>query len=508
MNGLEVNLRSANLDVKASRYSYGEHSTDFWHRLAIPVALGGLSIAVGAGSTTSYGLAIILALIGLGILIAAIAWFDRDPVGVFLGVWLLEVVQAPLSAAVGYHTSTGATVRQSSDVLVAFMLGLAIWRSLSRSHQTSMLRFAVPGILIIAFGILSSLMNHVSPAVTLQGMWLGVKFWTLLAVAVLLPWQKSDAKRIYGTLMMSGIFVAFFGLVDYFGHGLVAATLHTNSPTTSIGGYRLNAVQSVLSFPGEFSLFMSLMAAVAAAYYMSRRRQIDLWLFLLYAISIFLSLRLKGVLSIGAIVLVVALCSRRSGRSNFVPAVLLGLLLTVFAFSFEGSVISRQASSYLSSEGTTARADLYGVGTRIAKDHFPFGVGFGRYASDTSRTHYSTVYDEYGLSGIYGLDRSYPNYIDDTSWPSVMGETGYAGFISFTIGLILLTIALYRRFRLSVHGLEWLPLAGLCVIAVMVVDSLGDPTFFEWRTVTAAALILGPALVIIKLKAPAPNEQR
>jgi hypothetical protein len=473
---------------------------------AIWPKIGGIGIlvlvaaGVGAASTTTQGIEAVGLLSLLAMVIGAVIWFGRDPTGVFIGIWLIEVAQAPLSAAVGYESSAGVAVRQSSDVMIALILGLAIWRSLSRERQTSLLRVVIPGCLLLLIGLLSAFANHASASVSIQGMWLGIKFWTLIAVAVLLPWQARDPDRIYRALMVSGLIVAFLGLVEYFGHGIVATALHTNLPQASIGSYRANAVQSILSFPGEFSLFMSLMVAVSAARYMSRRRLVDLALFLLFTISVFLSLRLKGVLSIGAVIIVVALCRGRANRSNFVPAVLLGVLLGIFAFSFEGTVISRQVEIYSPNSGTTARGDLYRVGAEIADDDFPLGVGFGRFASDTSRTHYSNVYDEYGLSGIYGLERSYPNYIDDTTWPSVMGETGYAGFLAYVLGLLLLIVMLYRRLKLANRELAWLPLAGLCVIAVMLVDSLGDPTFFEWRAVTLAALIIGPALVIDRLR--------
>ncbi len=471
-----------------------------WPKISGVVILVLVAIGVGAASTTSQGVEVVGLLVLLAMLVGAIVWFGRDPVGVFIGIWLIEVAQAPLSAIVGYDSSAGAAVRQSSDVMVVLILGLAIWRSLSRDRQTSLLRVVVPGCLLLSFGLLSAFANHASVSVSIQGMWLGIKFWTLIAIAALLPWQARDPDRIYRALMWSGLVVAFFGLVEYFGHGIVASTLHTNSPQASIGSYRANAVQSILSFPGEFSLFMSLMVAVSAARYMSRRRLVDLSLFLLFTISVFLSLRLKGVLSVGAVIVVVALCRGRANRSNIVPAVLLGILLGIFAFSFEGTIISRQVESYSSNSGTTARGDLYRVGAEIANDDFPLGVGFGRFASDTSRTHYSTVYDDYGLSGIYGLERSYPNYIDDTTWPSVMGETGYVGFLAYILGLLLLVVMLYRRLKLANHELAWLPLAGLCVIAVMLVDSLGDPTFFEWRAVTLAALVIGPALVLNRLQ--------
>ena len=34
---------------------------------------------------------------------------------------------------------------------------------------------------------------------------------------------------------------------------------------------------------------------------------------------------------------------------------------------------------------------------------------------------------DYGVSGVWGLSREFPRFISDTSWPAVLGETGWAG---------------------------------------------------------------------------------
>jgi hypothetical protein len=156
-------------------------------------------------------------------------------------------------------------------------------------------------------------------------------------------------------------------------------------------------------------------------------------------------------------------------------------------------VISENLEQYTSSD-TTARAQLYTQGANIASDNVPLGVGFGRYASYPSRTNYSPVYDEYGLSSVYGLTRDEPVYIDDTSWPSVIGETGYAGLLAYVIGVVLLVAALLRSLRQAEPALRWVPLAALCALAVILVDSIASPSLFDWVPALTLALILGPAL--------------
>jgi len=151
--------------------------------------------------------------------------------------------------------------------------------------------------------------------------------------------------------------------------------------------------------------------------------------------------------------------------------------------------------TYTSTENT-ARSRLFSTGEKIAATNFPLGVGFGRYASYPSRTSYSPVYYQYRLNDVYGLSPDYPAFIDDTSWPSVMGETGYGGLAIYIAGLAALIAALVGRIRGSARRTTWLPLAALSVLAVILVDSLGNPTLFSWLATATLAVVLGPALSV------------
>jgi hypothetical protein len=164
-------------------------------------------------------------------------------------------------------------------------------------------------------------------------------------------------------------------------------------------------------------------------------------------------------------------------------------------FAFEGNVISRQVDTYTAgASDANARGLLYQASEKIAAQHFPFGVGFGRFASFTSTNPYSAVYDEYGLSGVWGLSRPHPQFISDTSWPAVAGETGVFGALCFLGGLLALGYAAFRGLRTGSLAREEVTLALLCSLAVLLVDSLGAPSLFDWFAATTVALMGGPAL--------------
>lgn len=74
-----------------------------------------------------------------------------------------------------------------------------------------------------------------------------------------------------------------------------------------------------------------------------------------------------------------------------------------------------------------ARPALYIVGLRIASSFFPFGAGFGTFASSLSGRSYSKLYDIFSLSSIDGLQRDAFSYMGDVFWPYVYGQIGFIG---------------------------------------------------------------------------------
>lgn len=469
-----------------------------------PALAGGLGLVVvtgaGVAASTAYGVVFAGALVGLALMAAAVAVYRRDPVQALIWLWLIEIFNAPVSAAFGYGSSAGSAIRQADEVLVVLALCLTIWRlTTSRTRPSPLRLIALPTIGVAAFGLTGAVVHGVPIAVTLIGAWLALKLWIMIGITVSLPWKRGDIQRVYGIMTKVGLFVAIVGFADYFTHSAISHALHTSTYHGEAGGFRAEAVHSIFPHPGEYSLFMSVLFAVAFARFAVERNRSDLALTLLFAAAIVLSLRLKGFLSLAAVPLIITLVQSIAGKRGAFTILLAGALLVVGIYNVEGNVIAKQVATYTSSTETSARAQLYRTGERIAGSDFPLGAGFGRYASYASRIFYSPVYYAYGLNAIYGLSRAYPNFIDDTSWPSVIGETGYGGLAMYLVGIVALVIAIARRIRVASATSNLMPLAALCALAVLLIDSLGDPTLFSWLATTSFALILGPALATTSL---------
>jgi hypothetical protein len=448
---------------------------------------------VGASAATGHGALVGAALVGLLFVAIAIATYVESPIAAFLGLWVLIVFTSPLSAVVGYGSGAGEMVRQADELLVFGFVALSIWKTLASEAPWPRLRFIVPAAGVLAFGLASAIAAGVPPSITVVGAVLGLKLWVMVILTSMLPWRIADGDRVYTVLMAVGALVAVFGILDWATHGAVSRTFHTGNYNVAAGAYRAEAVHSIFPTPGEYSLFMSMLFAVAFARFTGQTRRRDLLLAGLFALSIVLSLRLKGFLSVAVVIAIVGVVQGATSGRRAIIALLLGSLVIAGAFVIEKGVIEKQVDTYTSTE-SSARSRLYRTGEDIAASNFPIGVGFGRFASYPSRTNYSPVYYQYRLNDVFGLGPDYPAFIDDTSWPSVLGETGWGGFAFYVGGLLALIGTVIARLRRFTGADRWLPLAALCAIAAVLVDSLGDPTLFSWLGAATLALILGPVL--------------
>lgn len=85
-----------------------------------------------------------------------------------------------------------------------------------------------------------------------------------------------------------------------------------------------------------------------------------------------------------------------------------------------------------------ARFALYATSVQVFQDYFPFGSGFGSFATYASGAYYSPIYAEYEIDWIWGISKSYYSFISDTYYPSLaqFGVVGAGLFILFWIYLL------------------------------------------------------------------------
>jgi hypothetical protein len=470
-----------------------ERRVDLVALLAFPAA-----VPLGLAAASPLRLYVVAALGGVVLLAGLWVWARRDAPGLLAGLWLFQLVRWPLAGTL--PASAAPAVDQLTDVAAVVLLAAFAWELLDPEAQRRDLRFLVPALGLAGAGVASSLLRGAPPAPTLVGMWLTTKLWLLLGVTVAVPWKRADADRVLAVVLGAGAVVAALGIADFATHGQVATALRSNVSFSDISTYRAGAAQAVYGTPNEFNLSMSLLAAIALARVAAGARGRDLWLLALFVAAAVVSLRLKAVLSLAVVFVIVTAVLGLRGRRGAVGLLVAGAVGFVAIYAVDGHVLQQQVANYQSTQ-STARTDLYRTGAQIARSDFPFGVGFGRFGSAPSRDHYSPVYDEYGLSRIWGLSRQFPRFIADLSWPAVIGETGVLGVLAYVAGLLALVALAIRRLRAASDAELAAPLALLSVIAVVLVDSTGNSTLFSWTTVT----ILAIAVAATSASAPAPR---
>lgn len=124
----------------------------------------------------------------------------------------------------------------------------------------------------------------------------------------------------------------------------------------------------------------------------------------------------------------------------------------------------------------SVRGTLYRVSFEIANKFLPFGSGFGTYGSEASKNIYSPLYYMYNMSNTYGFSTIYPNYITDAHWASVIGETGWIGFLILLTIVILLTVEIAKYSKITKVNIA---ISGLWMYGL--ISSVSDTILITYR---------------------------
>lgn len=185
-------------------------------------------------------------------------------------------------------------------------------------------------------------------------------------------------------------------------------------------------------------------------------------------VIVLISGRYKAMAFMGMLIAIMLMLPFIKGKFKFRYLLIAAPVVAVIA--------KKQIEYYFSGKIVTARGLLYLKSFAIARDYFPFGAGFGTYGTYFSSKKYSALYDQYGLSNVWGLSRSYSSFIEDTMWPAILGETGYVGTIMVIVFIALLFLTIKKlgiNKRLSVI-LYMIP-------AYMLIESIAESIFMSSR---------------------------
>jgi len=476
----------------------------------MPARLGTVVVAGAAVALT--GASSANALLGILALVLAVGLFTAPALsmGVLAGFLLLQQFLTNLVG--GPATDIGRVIHQLDKyVLVAGVVRVGLALATSRRGDP-IRRWSAWTALFCGIGLLSGMLHGVPLRTLLLGAFLALKFPLLVLLGLAIPWEPADAERLVRWAVRLGPVLLASGIILLVAPDSVRA-LFTDPSAAEEDFFRRGGVQSmqgIFTHPGNFGWAMSLVACYGFACLVQRRKGLGGMAVVTGAVGILWSLRRKPLIAL-PIAMVSSVVTLRTRRQR------VAVVGTLAAIGLVGWAVGREqlaivgratAAEYLDpdTESNLPRVLLYGVGWQIASSGFPLGAGFGRFGSYTSVLDYSPLYDQYGLSTVYGFTPDDPRYATDAYWPSVVAETGVLGAAVLLAMILALWLALRRAARLSAlpDPSRLLAQAASLGLVELLVESVAGPLF---ATSLAAFAVGVPIGISLRLAAPAPAHE-
>lgn len=397
-------------------------------------------------------------------------------VGALLGFLFQELLVA---VAGGRETALGAAAMQLDEGLLVGLAVAAVGTALATGRR---LRFGAwfPSWLLYVFAALCSIaLQHSGWARGILGILLVSKGFAYAFAVQQVDWEAGDERLWLRALLVSLSVILVFAIPDLVAP--VAFRTAVGFPPTVDERSGLASVVSLLGHPGGYGYVMGVGALIGLGTLLVTRAGRAALVALVFFAGALLSLRRKAILGpIAAAVVVAGVLARQVDRRIVVATLtVLGIVFVPLA-AVVMPIFIEGARGYFSADALTyqARTALYAGSVLLARQHLPFGAGVGRYGSAGSVSDYSDIYYEFGFNLIYGMSPTYTEFIMDTFWPQVLGETGVIGLVGYAAALIAMLRAALARARTSADA-RLLPLRVITpmVAVYTMLESLAAPTY-------------------------------
>lgn len=324
-------------------------------------------------------------------------------------------------------------VKRSEELFIILFFLLMIVRRMLKQESLIDKRIGLPLLGICVAGVLSSVISGVPFLISAFGLFLMIKGFLLFSIVGSLHWDEASVKKWVKTFGTLAIVLLACGIIDLFAPVQFRRLLgNTENPIMYEAG--MPSVVSLCVHPGDFGWMMAVAGIFSLAFCVFAPDKRNLIYSLLFFVGMLFSFRVKPILGVaGALGITFLVYSK--ARQYLWRVLILLLIVYVLSFNLIWPVITHKIGGvFWPEEGVTnVRRVLYLTSFEIARDYFPFGAGLGRYAGWISSLYYSPVYEQYGLSTLYGLSAETGSFIMDTQWANILGELGILGFIAYVV---------------------------------------------------------------------------
>lgn len=361
------------------------------------------------------------------------------------------------------------------EILTLNLLTILIFRYFIKGHKLPLFSYIILASLMIGF--LSSVLSNRSIVVSFEELLLFLKGWTLGIVLSTIKYEVISLKKL---ILRIAKFISIIILIGSLLQQVIpgwAYEFNVGSGLQVDSRWGMTALVSFYSHPGVLAQVSGLAAIVIMTLHRSKKVDLLTFLALTDVFICILTFRRRSITALILILIVLLFLKASINRlvllSLFIPFVSIFLVQT---YNFLSNATSELTGAYLDLGMRQARTALYLVAPQVANDYFPLGSGLGTFGTYISSKHYSDVYVEYGLSGIWGL-RAQDTFITDTFWPAVIAELGWIGFILFSVSIIVVTRYQIKSYYLSSTPVTELFLCSCLVSIYLLIDSVAAPTF-------------------------------
>jgi hypothetical protein len=464
---------------------------------------GALTAAAAASAGVSIALWNVVGLAAvLGVLTLALA--ARVEAKTVAVVGLLGVLMSmTFEVASGWQAAT-----YSDEVIIAYLGVVLVGRRLLQRRAL----FRPPGtwmfVLFAVLGAISSVVSSVPLGIAAAGCVLVVKGALLYFALAQLDWSVADIGWLTRAATWTLGIVLACGLINL----AVPTAWSAVFSNTGHPQYRsiLPSLTGPFTHPLQFGGFTAMAAIACATVLMFRSGQragSAKGLLLASVLATVLSFRRTAIVGLLAALSFLAL--RRRHASVMITTLLLLPIAAITLYPIVQQVAVSTYDSVVVDWEENARTRMTVDSVSLALEHFPLGVGFGRFGSAIAREDYSPEYVRLGYDSVYGLGspgnpHNHGRFLTDTQWPEIVGEAGLVGASFFVAGLVGIVMTFRRASRAAHPGLRLLGVTGLGWSVHILLTSVAYPVYIITPT---APLLFGLGAITAVMVARQAAEQ-
>jgi hypothetical protein len=322
-------------------------------------------------------------------------------------------------------------------------------------------------------GLLSSFAADVPLGIVLPAAFVALKGVMFAFALAQVRWRRDDLVWLVRVGIALVVAMAATGLLNILAPASWARFTTGAPPVNYLGS--IPAINGIFQHPAAFSRFCGVLAVACLVYGLVVRRSAAN--FLLVAISgglAFLTLQVKSI--VGLLATLAVLGARFVRPAGIAALLCLGPIAAVIILPPLVQLLGADFEIYVLQD--SARSRLTEGGAIVAGQYFPLGAGFGRYGSSTAASSYSPLYYLLGFSDRYGMAPDSSQFLNDTQWPAIYGETGWIGAFCFAAGLAAMLVCLLRRTSATEDPLvRWIRITGVGWMILLLVESAAAPVF-------------------------------